>query len=81
MLDLMSPSRGVQRRPANADAVLLQGRVSSEVRAAVKDAATASGVSVSFYLDQLFKDMLATDGALPTVTPTRPQKETLIDTA
>lgn len=74
----MSPTRGVQRRPDYAAAVLLQGRVSPEVRLAVHEAATASGTSVSYYLDRLFKDFLDDAGQLPHVQPPRPQKETLV---
>lgn len=75
----MSPRPGTQRRPDNIPTVMLQGRVAPEVRTAVGEAATASGVSVSYYLDRLFKDMIAERGALPHVQPPRPQKETLID--
>ncbi|WP_424937782.1 MULTISPECIES: hypothetical protein [Bacteria] len=73
----MSPTRGAQRRPANAAAVLLQGRVSPEVREAIHAAAKASGTSTSYYLDRYFKDLLDELGTLPVVHPPRPQKETL----
>lgn len=75
----MSPRPGTQRRPDNIPTVMLQGRVAPDVRAAVAAAAAASGVSVSYYLERLFKDMLDERGALPHVQPPRPQKETLID--
>ncbi len=74
----MSPSRGVQRRPDNAPTVLMQGRVSPEARAAVQEAARASGVSVSFYLDAFIKNILRETGELPRVQPPKPQKETLM---
>jgi len=58
---------------------MLQGRVAPDVRTAVRDAASASGVSVSYYLERLFKDMIEEHGELPRISPPRPQKETLID--
>lgn len=75
----MSPRPGTQRRPDNAPSVLMQGRVAPDVRTAVADAAAASGVSVSYYLERHFKDILDERGSLPHVLPPKPQKETLID--
>lgn len=75
----MSPRPGTQRRPDNIPTVMLQGRVAPDVRTAVGEAAAASGVSVSYYLERLFKDMLDEHGSLPLVQPPKPQKEALID--
>ena len=78
----MSAMAGVQRRPTDAPSVVMQGRVSPEVRQLVKHAALRSGTSVSYYLDRLVLDLAeAGDGLLPTVQPPRPQEETLIDVA
>lgn len=66
------------RRPANAPTVQMLARVRPEVRAAVHEAAAASGVTAAYYLDLLLADMAAADGGrLPRVESPRPQHEEL----
>ena len=61
----MATAAGFSRRPDNAPAVLLQGRVAPEVREAVSDAARASRVTVSLYLELLLQGIVERDGHLP----------------
>jgi len=69
--------RRITRRPDNAPTVLLQGRVSPEVRAEYKAAADASGVSVAYYLEALAAKLLDEHGSMPLVESPRPQREEL----
>ncbi|MDF2442021.1 MAG: hypothetical protein JWR01_224 [Subtercola sp.] len=73
---LMSASRGRVRRPDNVNSVLLQARVSQDLRDEVAVAAEKSGVSFSFYLENLLKKELADHGRLP-IFEIRPQLEEL----
>lgn len=57
--------------------MLLQARVDPGVREAVKDAAVASGVSIAYYVEAVFNDLLRESGALPRVAPPTPQREEL----
>jgi len=72
----MSAIRGLARRPTNAATVLLQGRVSPDAREAIKAAATASGVSIAYYLEALILTM-DREGTLPVIDRPRPQNEEL----
>ena len=60
------------RRADNSPTVLLQGRVSPQVKSEIAQAAEASGVSLAYYLEALFTDLVAEHGHLPLVaTPSR----------
>lgn len=72
----MSANRGRVRRPDNVPTVLLQARVSPDIRDEVSAAAAASGVSLAFYLESLLKRDLAESGRLP-IFEIRPQLEEL----
>lgn len=72
----MSANRGRARRPDNVPTVLLQARVSPDIRDEVSAAAAASGVSLAFYLESLLKRDLAESGRLP-IFEIRPQLEEL----
>lgn len=68
---------GLRARRANdAPTVLLQGRVSPESRATVRAAAEASGVTMSYYLDELVK-LLDQQGGMPLIESPWPQREEL----
>jgi hypothetical protein len=56
------------RRPNDAPTVLLQGRVSS-ARNDVREAAEASGVTMSYYLDALIAKLVSENGGMPLVDP------------
>jgi len=73
----MSIAAGRARRANDAPTVLLQGRVSPDSRAEVRAAAEASGVSMSYYLDTLIKNLVDTHGGMPLVDSPRPQREEL----
>lgn len=73
----MSIAPGRARRANDAPTVLLQGRVSPDARAEVRAAAAASGVSMSYYLDTLIKNLVDANGAMPLVDSPRPQREEL----
>lgn len=61
---------GLRARRANhAPTVLLQGRVSPEARNDVKEAAEASGVTMSYYLEALITKLVDENGGMPLVDP------------
>ena len=66
-VDDMGAQPNRSRRPENAPTVLLQGRVAPSVRDEVRQAADASGVSLSYYLEALLQDLVRAQGALPIV--------------
>ena len=57
------------RRPNDAPTVLLQGRVSPTARNDVREAAEASGVTMSYYLDALITKLINENGGMPLVDP------------
>ena len=57
------------RRANDAPTVLLQGRVGPSARDAVREAADASGVTMSYYLDTLISKLVDENGAMPLVDP------------
>lgn len=57
------------RRPNDAPTVLLQGRVSPTARDDVREAAEASGVTMSYYLDALISKLVSENGGMPLVDP------------
>ena len=57
------------RRPNDAPTVLLQGRVSPSARNDVREAAEASGVTMSYYLDALIAKLVSENGGMPLVAP------------
>ncbi|GEM_PF-1034928 len=57
------------RRPNDAPTVLLQGRVSPSARNDVREAAEASGVTMSYYLDALIAKLVSENGGMPLVDP------------
>lgn len=61
----MRTTRGLRQRPANHDTVLLQGRVSTLTRQEFRDAAIASGITLSYYIDLLAQDHRERNGGLP----------------
>ena len=63
----MSAGTSRIRRADNAPTVLLQGRVSPQVKDEVHLAAEASGVSLAYYLETLITDLVAAHGTLPLV--------------
>lgn len=65
------------RRANYAPTVLLQGRVSPEARDDVKAAAEASGVTMSYYLETLIKNLVDENGGMPLVDSPRPQRQEL----
>ena len=73
----MSAIKGRAKRADNAPTVLLQARVTPDVREEVKAAAAASGVSVAYYLDTFLRELVQMNGALPRVAAPRPQAEEL----
>lgn len=73
----MSAIKGRAKRADNAPTVLLQARVTPDVREEVKAAAAASGVSLAYYLDTFLRELVQTNGALPLVAAPRPQAEEL----
>lgn len=73
----MSAIKGRAKRADNAPTVLLQARVTPDVREEVKAAAEASGVSVAYYLDTFLRELVRMNGALPRVAVPRPQAEEL----
>ena len=56
------------RRADNSPTVLLQGRVSPQIKSELHLAAEASGVSLAYYLETLFTDLVNEHGHLPLVT-------------
>ncbi|MFD1716040.1 hypothetical protein ACFSBZ_16315 [Amnibacterium flavum] len=73
----MAAQFGRARRPDNVPTVLLQGRVAPDARERVAQAAEESGVSVSYYLERLIRDLVMEHGALPLVDKPVPQREEL----
>jgi len=73
----MSAIKGRAKRADNAPTVLLQARVTPDVREEVKAAAAASGVSLAYYLDTFLRELVQLNGALPLVAAPRPQAEEL----
>ena len=67
----MMSRMGRRRRNDGAAAVQLNARVLPTNRDAVSEAAAASGVTVSLYVDMLYSELLAKYGALPRVTASR----------
>lgn len=66
------------RRADNSPTVLLQGRVSPQVKSEIAQAAEASGVSLAYYLEALFTDLVAEHGRLPLVaTPSKHTQQEL----
>ncbi|MDZ4236027.1 MAG: hypothetical protein U1C73_20215, partial [Dietzia sp.] len=61
------------RRANDAPTVLLQGRVSPTVRDDVREAAEASGVTMSYYLEALITKLVDENGAMPLVD--RPSRD------
>ncbi|GAA3949977.1 hypothetical protein GCM10022383_29500 [Microbacterium soli] len=57
------------RRANDAPTVLLQGRVSPRARADVRQAAEASGVTMSYYLEALITKLVEDFGGMPLVDP------------
>jgi hypothetical protein len=57
------------RRANDAPTVLLQGRVSPEARNDVREAAEASGVTMSYYLEALITMLVEENGGMPLVDP------------
>ena len=57
------------RRPNDAPTVLLQGRVSPTARNDVREAAEASGATMSYYLDALITKLVNENGGMPLVDP------------
>lgn len=64
----MSTSANRVRRADNAPSVLLQGRISPEIKDEIAAAAAASGVSIAYYLEALVNDLVAEHGTLPLVS-------------
>lgn len=73
----MSAQKGRVRRTDNTPAVLLQARVDPEIREAIQRAAADSGVSLSLYVEDVFRALITDRGALPVVDSGRPQREEL----
>jgi len=73
----MSAIKGRAKRADNAPTVLLQARVTPDVREEVQAAAAASGVSVAYYLDTFLRELVQMNGALPLVAAPRHQAEEL----
>lgn len=73
----MSAQKGRVRRTDNTPAVLLQARVTPEIREAIQRAAAVSGVSLSLYVEDVFRALITDQGALPVVDSGRPQREEL----
>lgn len=73
----MSAQRGRVRRTDNTPAVLLQARVTPEIREAIQRAAAQSGVSIGLYVEDVFKALISDHGTLPVVESGRPQREEL----
>ena len=65
-LNYMAVSRGTVTRAANLPSVLLQARISPELKDEIAAAAADSGVSVAFYLEALLNSQ-ASGGALPRI--------------
>lgn len=61
---MMTPM-GLKRRPEGTAVVQLNTRVLPIVRDAVTDAAAASGMSVSLYIETHFTHLMTEDGRLP----------------
>jgi len=76
MMSGMARKRTRTLRAANAETVLLQGRVAPMAREAIKAAADESGVSLAYYLEKLILQ-LDSEGGLPVIAPPRLQEETL----
>ena len=55
------------RRANDAPTVLLQGRVSPSARDDVREAAEASGVTMSYYLEALINKLVHENGSMPLV--------------
>lgn len=71
---------GLRARRANdAPTVLLQGRVSPDVRDDVRAAAEASGVTMSYYLEALFTKLVEEQGCMPLVDPPRRDRANQLD--
>ncbi len=68
-MSLMSDYGRRARRPNDAPTVLLQGRVSPTARDDVREAAEASGVTMSYYLDALITKLVSENGGMPLVDP------------
>ncbi len=74
----MSAPANRVRRADNSPTVLLQGRVSPQVKSEIAQAAEASGVSLAYYLEALFTDLVAEHGRLPLVaTPSKHTQQEL----
>lgn len=73
----MAAQFGRVRRPDNVPTVLLQGRVAPDAREQVALAAQESGVSLSYYLERLIRDLVTEYGSLPLVDKPIPQREEL----
>lgn len=65
-LNYMAVSRGTVTRAANLPSVLLQARISPELKDEIAAAAADSGVSVAFYLEALLTSQ-ANGGVLPRI--------------
>ncbi|NYF18473.1 hypothetical protein HDC37_003337 [Microbacterium sp. AK009] len=61
------------RRANDAPTVLLQGRVSPTARDDVREAAEASGVTMSYYLEALINKLVDENGSMPLVD--RPSRD------
>lgn len=68
-MDRMSDYGRRARRANDAPTVLLQGRVSPNARDEVREAAEASGVTMSYYLDTLIAKLVSENGGMPLVDP------------
>jgi len=65
----MSTIVGRLRRTDNAPTVLLQARVTPAVKEAVDRGAQASGLAISYYVDELIQSLLDTNGMLEMAVP------------
>ena len=62
---------------ADGPSVLVQARISPDIRDEIFEAAARSGVSIAYYLETLLGQVIEADGRLPVVRSPRPQREEL----
>lgn len=65
-MNYMGVTRGTRKRETNVPSVLLQARISPDLKDEVQAAAAASGVSTAFYLEALLRAQVDS-GGLPTI--------------